>query len=265
MNDFENKASFPKTPQCPSRLTLALSLVPNELSNQESDRLNQHVAACQRCQTLLTALEKERKELYQKLPNLPMLPVQKLWLLRPVWLSAMAVFVLLVAILAIWKIQSLEPAVPAVHFKGSTPQLLYRVERQGTVFPGKSYMELQPGDRLRFAYSVDDAAYLTIVSLDQTGRLSWYYPSIPAQSIPIFAGQEVFLDGSIRLDDFLGLERIYAIFSRTPLSAQQIDNAVKELEERHSQRPWDIESLPALPLPGTQQSILIHKVKKHEP
>jgi hypothetical protein len=245
---------------CPSSLKLALSLVEGELAQEDRAGIQAHAASCGRCRGRLAELEREREMLYAQKPTLELdahvtaRPGRLVW--WPALAGAVAVLLLL---FGLW----LSPGGDTpngVQFKGEAPSLALRVEHEGRVFHGSSHMHLQPGDRIRFAYSVDADAFLYIFNVDKHGRITDYYPARDGESLAIRAGTEIFLPGSIRLDDYLGTERIFALFTRVPVRRESIAAAVRQAMERMER----IEDIQALPIKGVQETILIEKVSGNE-
>jgi hypothetical protein len=242
---------------CPSSLRLSLSLLEDELSPKERADIESHLAGCARCRQRLEELKRERRALYERVPRLDLGEARP----RPRWRPALAAACacLLLAIGA-WILWGEKQRTGGVVFKGEAPALSFRVEREGRVLAGRAHMQLRPGDRIRFAYSLGEDAYLLIVNLDDEGKATVYYPLGGGESLPVQAGQEVFLPGSIRLDEYLGPERIFAVFTREPLSAGDIQSAAV----RAFRRVKDVEKIETLPVEGYQVTIPITKVKADE-
>jgi hypothetical protein len=240
---------------CPSSLKLSLSLVEDELSSEEQADLQAHLSVCARCRERIEALRRERQTLYNRIPRLDLKEERP----RPRWrLAFSAACACLLLALGLWIFWGGEKHPGGVIFKGEAPALSFRVERKGRVSAGRAHMQLQPGDRVRFAYSIGEDAYLIIVNLDGDGKATVYYPPGGGDSPAIRAGQEVFLPDSIRLDKYLGRERIFAVFTRKPIRASDAESAAGRAWERAK----DIEKIETLPIEGYQVTILITKVKE---
>jgi len=242
---------------CPSSLKLSLFLVEGEYTKEEHSTIEAHLAGCAGCRQRLDELKSERETLYTQKPtiDLPNSNPPMWW--RPVLVGSCACLLLAIGL---WFTLAREKHHDDVQFKGQTPSLSFRVERQGRVIAGRSHMHLYPNDRIRFAYSVDEDAYLYIVNVDNDKRITPYYPIGTGKSAAIREGTEVFLPGSIRLDAYLGKERIFAVFSREPLKYETIALAIRQAFARvHA-----IEKIEALEIRGVQATILITKVKGHE-
>jgi hypothetical protein len=108
------------------------------------------------------------------------------------------------------------------------------------------------GDRLQFLVRPGSRRYLQLFSLDAAGHLSPFYPEGNAASIHLGGGAEQLLSGSIRLDDYVGLERIFALYSDEPIDPEEIEAAVAALMRRE-RVPLALERITRLPVPGTSQ------------
>jgi len=102
---------------------------------------------------------------------------------------------------------------PVVQTKGTGMLSVFalRGERTFTVEDGA---RLHPGDRIRFAVQGTGAAFVLVASVDGRGQVSVYQPNT---ALGPDAAVATALPDSIRLDDALGLERIFAVFSGRPV------------------------------------------------
>ena len=96
-----------------------------------------------------------------------------------------------------------------------------RGEQTFAVAPGD---QVQPGDALRFRPLPvwPEARYIQVGSVDGTGAYSPFYPATDdGASVPLPAGGSP-LEGSIRLDDAPGPERVFVVFSAVPLPVPDV-------------------------------------------
>ncbi|HVR10977.1 MAG TPA: DUF4384 domain-containing protein [Thermoanaerobaculia bacterium] len=77
----------------------------------------------------------------------------------------------------------------------------------------------QSGDRLRISISVNRAGYLRLLARGADGKTERLWPP-GSEATPIGADESVLVpgDGSIRLDEKPGTERVEVIFSSTPIA-----------------------------------------------
>jgi hypothetical protein len=70
----------------------------------------------------------------------------------------------------------------------------------------------------------------------------------------------VFLPGSIRLDEYIGEERIFAVFTREPIHARDVEAAAR----RAWRKARDIGKIETLTVEGYQVVIPITKVERDD-
>jgi hypothetical protein len=125
-------------------------------------------------------------------------------------------------------------------------------KRGARVFEVSEGMALSSGDAIRFFLDPGDLRFVIVGSVDGAGKASIYYPHDRSASAPITAGRlEVPL--SVRLDDAPGPERLFAVYSRTPLAVADVRAALVALGARG---PDAIRRALKLPLEGTVQTSL---------
>ena len=88
--------------------------------------------------------------------------------------------------------------------------------------------KVAPGDRLRFRPLPlwPQARYIQVGSVDGSGGYSPFYPAVAGVSVALPARGEP-LDGSIRLDDAPGPERLFVVLSATPLSTRDVQQVAQ--------------------------------------
>lgn len=129
--------------------------------------------------------------------------------------------------------------------------------------PGATYGE---GDQFRFTYWSGSNDYLVLLSMEEDGAVSVYYPDETAvgaagRSIEIPRGRNVPLDGSVILNDYVGKERFFALFSAEPIPLAQVKAAAARAVADLEGRGQDLSALDRLPIDVPQASFLIEKVK----
>jgi hypothetical protein len=154
----------------------------------------------------------------------------------------------LVLVLGVWGLMPRDPDL-AVAFKGPIGLEVYGHRDQAT-FRVSDGDRLRPGDRLRFRVTTPGPGYLLILSVEEGGRVTRFYPfaSDAAQS---FDGRGALLEGSIALDSFLGRERVFVLFSPAPFSLREVSAAAASL----AATPGGVGRARALPVPFDQASL----------
>jgi hypothetical protein len=115
------------------------------------------------------------------------------------------------------------------------PNIEVVASRGETQFSVRAGSHLRPRDRIRFVVDPAGAKYLLIASRDGRGNVTVYFPYGGAQSAPLSAKHQELPD-SIELDDVIGPERLYALFSDSPLRTDE----VKKQLSAHSDKLDDI-------------------------
>lgn len=113
-------------------------------------------------------------------------------------------------------------------------------------------------DILRFAYTNrSELGYLFLVGLDEQYALKWYEPHPPdRQSIevkPDVVDRPLPRAVRLNINHKQGLVRIFAIFSKTPLAANQVERSVRQI--KRARQP--LELVKDLPIEDTQQHSLL--------
>lgn len=109
---------------------------------------------------------------------------------------------------------------------------LFRVDASGASRPLADGATIAARDRLLVAYDnlgPSPYGYLSVVAVDGAGAVHWYYPPAEApgpRSIPAIAGRGVELSDEIAQPLAPGRARLFALFSRRPLDAAEIDRAL---------------------------------------
>ncbi len=196
--------------------TLALGQLP------EGDRLvlDAHLAACERCRALRAELaaddEHFRREVYPR--TLPRLTARRAPRFRLAFLLAPALALTLVLAL---RVLPAAPPRPDLGVKGG-PTLQLFAKRGAQVFAVEPGTTLRPGDQVRFAVDPGDSDHVLIASRDGTGKFSIYYPFDAEESGAVTPDTRSELPGSLTLDDTLGDEQLWAVFSHRVLSARAV-------------------------------------------
>jgi hypothetical protein len=80
---------------------------------------------------------------------------------------------------------------------------------------------LRTGDRVRLEVCCDHDGCLTVFNVGPAGALNLLHPETDAQAAPLRAGTPLLI-GDVEMTPPAGRERLYAVWSRTPLPASQL-------------------------------------------
>ena len=133
---------------------------------------------------------------------------------------------------------------------------VWRGEKFETVRDGHV---LQPDNVLRFFYDSGSHDFVFVFSVDELGKVSCYYPDRDGYSVPIMQGRGVPLPDAVKLDDYVGKERFYALFTDEPISRRDVEIAVGGTLMRKLAEGQGLEEMERLPVVGRQISIMIEK------
>jgi len=165
---------------------------------------------------------------------------------RPVlpWIAALAGAAAAAAVAFVLLAPPSEPAGPLPPFGGvgtttfkgfegidhplpeSIPLLKVEVRRDGAFGPLAKDGTVRPGDVIRLLYDASDYDYVCVLSVDGTGNMEAWYPDGNGTSVPIVRGRNIPLPGAVALDDYVGPERLIAVFSTSPLDVARVREEV---------------------------------------
>lgn len=197
-----------RNPACLSRLHCD-QLLNGEL--EDRDDLKRHVASCERCTALLASHRRERAVF-----AVPRARAARRW---TTGLAALA------AVFGLWLVASRDRH-EGVELRGKgKPALSFFVKHGEVVREGGPGEVVRPNDSINFAVSTDRPAFMAIISVDGSGKVSAYYPDgAAAAAIP--AGRDQVLPRSVLLDDSVGAERVVGVFCDRSILVAEIAAAV---------------------------------------
>lgn len=127
----------------------------------------------------------------------------------------------------------------------------YPSGRVAGVFQGAT---LAPGDRLRFEVVAPRRGYVAVISVDAAGAVTPFAPaSGPMVAVP--AGHHL-LDGAIRLDDSIGVERLLLVTCEHPMAVTDVVAAARTALARAGGRADEMQPLG---LPCSESAFWIRK------
>ncbi|WP_342380644.1 DUF4384 domain-containing protein [Myxococcus stipitatus] len=206
----------------------ALSM--DALPPQERDTTQAHLDACLTCRARAEELASYRRHFVAYvLPRADALPSRPApWSSRWRWWTP-ALAACSAALLAVALVWVPMPEEPEFSPKGGTVFQLFahRGERTWKVEEGEA---LAPGDQVRFVVEGEGLPFVLVVSVDGAGQVNTYYPFGGTQSGLLPSnGLPVEIPGSVVLDNAPGPERLFALFSRQPLTFESVAPALREL------------------------------------
>lgn len=225
---------------CPSHLMLS-RLKADDLKPAEVQAVSSHIAGCEVCAALSLSMDENIKSFESKMAqSMAALSSRmddivvadrrrtgrRLFAVGTVFAAAAAA--LLVFMLGFQKQNEPEDE-GGVRFKGGL-SLEITAARGTDQFPVKDGTRLREGDRVRFSVTVDRPGYLTVFSVEADGTISPFYPDTPvdeaAESLALDKAGRHTLQGSILLDNAVGEERFWVVFSVRPFDRNAVMKSV---------------------------------------
>lgn len=216
---------------CIDKLEL-ISYCSGDCSEERTAQIEKHVAGCVSCRGYLKQLEEERRRFLTAHPFESMPPAKQN---RIVPFPSARAFALAasIAFLAIggYVLNALYPATGTHRIKGDTGISLYVKATDGTIESRENHV-YHPGERIQITYSCGERNHLILLSIDQEGRISTYYPVDGDTSLVLEKGRGIPLPNSIELDSYLGNELYIAAFSESALSLPDVVAKVRAAYDR---------------------------------
>ena len=150
---------------------------------------------------------------------------------------------------------------PAIKMKGETGLALrVHVSRDGRpAAPFDLRDPVRPGDVLRFIVDLPQAGHVTIMSIDERARVSWYYPTESSQARPLGPGRSIVLSGAIELDDYIGKELLVLVSTNTPPQKERLNAQIQTVID---QANGDLSALRRTGFGARTASLLITKAAR---
>lgn len=239
-------------PDCVSDLTLD-RLLQGELSPDRVAAVEAHLRTCERCRMTLADM-KQRSVAFAESGEIPMLAARARRTARNRQVVRWATPLVAVAAAVIAVFFVMRAPKPDERMKGrETLTLLVKHQRDGAVSQVEPGATLSPGDQLRFSVDLHEPAYVTVLSVDSASKVS-VYESGPIQYA---AGQGIFVDVAVELDDTLGPERFFAILCESAPAEGLLEKATAALSATAG-KPEALESIGS---PCREASMLIVKAR----
>ena len=211
-----------------------------EIDADEARRIEAHCTTCTECSDYVKKLKTDRQQFLAVHPFSRFKPAVtpapgRPWyaeLLDPFRHPALVpacslIIILLVLSPIIYFARIHHPVTSEITFKGSDA-LSFLLNRNGLISVCTHRDTLYPGDEIQVLYSIAKKGYLTLLSIDSYGTISWYHPDLKSTfcTIPVKPGRNQNYPTAILLDEAKGRELIVALFSATPLSIETVNNWV---------------------------------------
>lgn len=238
-------------PQSHLAPTLLSRLLLKALSDEELRSAHEHAARCAACRSELDEALRASRRFEQSVFPRTRAAVEARAARRWAWPRLAPALGLGLGLATALALLVLPARQPAFQEKGTGALTVYG-RRGDRVFSVESGARLRPGDGVRFGVQTG-FGYVAIASIDARGQVSVYLQST-ALARDVRSVQ--LLPDSIVLDDAIGPERIFAFFSDSPVSCDEVTRALAALGASGVEA---IRRESRLPLPLAQASVLIEK------
>lgn len=230
-----------------------------ELAEGRRAEVLAHVDGCADCQGRLGELEQEARRFASEV-NVAAASVQILARLeaevtrpRRAWLRWVGLALPVAAVLAFVTLSAPGPDPRGPLLKGGGPSLQMMLKGPAGVVPVAPEQALHAGDQIQFLYHAAGHPFVIVVEVDGAGVVTALQPGERPESWPVQSSGTHVLPGSIILDEAVGPERVFAVFSNAPLPVETVLEAVKAAVKAAGGDPRKVE---ALGLDGTVLAVL---------
>ncbi len=140
----------------------------------------------------------------------------------------------------------------------------FHVRDESGALPGRPGGAYREGDQFGFTYWSGNNDYLLLFSIEDSGKISVYYPdeaeeSHSGMSVSIPRGRNVPLEGSVVLNDYVGYERFVVLFSHDPLPVDYVRRVARNSLHEIAAEGGDVRDLERLPVAAQQATFWIEK------
>jgi hypothetical protein len=218
----------------PKRLEIE-RLIARELDNEKIISLESHFKECTVCNEYYLSLCKERDTFLRVYPYSSITTMAKeteavTWfkklldsLIRPALVPVYATLLIAAVFAPVVIRENTRFSSESINYKGNS-KLSFAYQRDGLTKPGSGEYKLTKGDQVQVFYSSDHEQYVSLLSIDETGVVSFYHPDQSSESCSVLTGRGdgIAFEGSILFDNVSGNELVVAVFSESPLKTEEV-------------------------------------------
>lgn len=257
----------------PKRLEIE-RYVAKELNEEKCRSLEIHFKECMVCNSYMQSLIQKRKTFLNVYPFESMCSERpknagSSWITkitevitRPVLVPVFASLLIALIIIPVAYNKGYFSSSDAIGYKGNAA-ISFVYQRNGITMPGTVSGIYKDGDILQILYSSDQDQYVSLLSIDASGNVSFYHPDQTASDCSIKAekGNGIAYPGSIILDNAKGHELIIALFSSEPLRQSDVSDWISKSYHKDRNLPTLINKIKNVPLKNVSsvQTILLSK------
>jgi hypothetical protein len=201
-----------------------LTFVTGGYGEKEAERIDLHVRACPSCRSYVDTFRSQnaaflRSHPYEEMETGAAQAPFRSWRIYGI---AASIVVLLTAGYFFHQRETM----PSSRIKGAAGLTLYVKNARGEI-EMRNEQVYSTGERIQFSYSCGSRNKFLLLSIDATGAITHYYPFRGDSSEVLEPGQDIPLPHSIILDEYIGREIFFGVFSETKLHAARIEDSLK--------------------------------------
>ncbi len=211
-------------------------LVTGSVSTAKRVELEKHIEECSECRAKLNALKEEQANFLEQLPFNPELyqidekknqieekkSEPKVVSFPKMITSIAALFIMAVTLLYLRPSQESE----MFTMKSGTEMRIVVEERSGAIVERERDI-YYPNEQIQICYTVPQRSFLLLVSLDSSATLSRYFPTYGDRAMEVSAGVKQPLPNSIRLDSYIGEEKLVMVLSPDPFDVDMVETEIR--------------------------------------
>lgn len=186
------------------------------------EKIEKHLQSCKDCSKYLDSLQMEKESFltdhpFEQQTDITNVKPFRRKQVKPLYALAASVILFIGISIAF---RSINPT-SINRIKGNTEIRLFVEDSIGEVTQRENDI-YHPHDKVQFVYTCDDRNAFILVSIDEKGKISTYYPQTGDSSYVLEKGADIPLPNSIILDDYIGKELYIAIFSKNKLEVSTV-------------------------------------------
>jgi hypothetical protein len=207
----------------------------------ESRCIGEHCKTCRECADYLDVLKNDRRQFLavhsfarfkqncEPVRRRPWYEILGNALSRPSLIPAYGCLAVILLLVPMIYLKGMKHAAPAdeITFKGGNA-LSFLLKHNGSVSVCAPFDTVHAGDEIQVLYSMSRNGYISLLSVDSCGTISWYQdPQSPQYSLPVKPGHGKPFPAGIQFDDSKGGELVIALFSDAALSRYAVQQWIK--------------------------------------
>jgi hypothetical protein len=214
------------------------ALMTGDLPPAKEKVLREHLESCETCRKYANLLHEEKREFLSRYPFESMHQHHGATVYRfpsYKYVYALAATIILAIVGSTYLYRNPAQQEMAMRTKGGAgagEAIRCVVKKLDGSIEQRSTSVYHPGERIQCIYSTAARNAFILLSIDEKGVLSTYFPASGDSSILLERGTDIPLPSSILLDNYLGRELFIAMFSKKPVPVSPLKEKVLDAFNR---------------------------------